>query len=108
MRRVAILLFTACSLVWSANALADDQALYLKGKHLYEQSCAGCHGADGKGDIGRPLAGQEMPELIRKMKAYKAGRHVGFNASLMTLRAKSLSDEQIRAVALYISRDLKI
>jgi mono/diheme cytochrome c family protein len=35
--------------VWSSAALAADASA---GKPLFEKSCAGCHGADGKGNPG--------------------------------------------------------
>jgi len=47
------------------NPLAGDAAAIAAGKQIYESSCAGCHGADGEGDIG--------PSLVDNMFLYVEG-----------------------------------
>jgi cytochrome c oxidase cbb3-type subunit 2 len=38
-----------------ANPLAKDAQALALGKRLYEMNCTGCHGIDGKGDVGSNL-----------------------------------------------------
>lgn len=76
------------------------------GKALYAK-CAGCHGADGKTKAmgkAHPLAGQSAADLETKLHGYKAGtlNAVGMGM-LMKGQVASLSDEEIKALAGYIS-----
>ena len=69
--------------------------------------CKGCHGEDGKtAALGKSavIAGQSKEVIIASMNAYKAGtkNEVGMGA-LMKGQAASLSDEEIEAVAEYLS-----
>jgi len=69
--------------------------------------CAGCHGTDGKTKaLGKSeiLAGQSAADLATKLAAYKAGtRNVAGMGMLMKGQVSALSDEDIKAVAEYIS-----
>ena len=46
---VSLIIGLSMSWVWSSAALAADASA---GKALFEKSCVGCHGADGKGNPG--------------------------------------------------------
>ena len=70
--------------------------------------CKGCHGDDGKtAALGKSavIAGQSKEAIIASMNAYKAGtkNEVGMGA-LMKGQAASMSDEEIEAVAEYLSK----
>jgi len=69
--------------------------------------CAGCHGADGKTKaLGKSeiIAGQSVADLETKLAAYKAGtRNVAGMGMLMKGQVSAMSDEDIKAVAEYIS-----
>jgi cytochrome c553 len=70
--------------------------------------CKGCHGVDGKtAALGKSavIAGQSKEAIIASMNAYKAGtkNEVGMGA-LMKGQALSMSDEDIEAVAEYLSK----
>jgi cytochrome c oxidase cbb3-type subunit 2 len=39
----------------AANPLVNDTEALALGKRLYEMNCTGCHGIDGKGDVGSNL-----------------------------------------------------
>ena len=86
-----------------ATKPADNSA---KGKELYAK-CAGCHGVDGKTKaLGKSevIAGQNADDLVKKITEYKAGnRNVAGMGQLMQGQVKSLSDEDIKALANYIS-----
>jgi len=77
-----------------------------KGKAVFAK-CVSCHGADGKTKaLGKSevIAGQNAADLEKKMQEYKAGtRNVAGMGSLMKGQVSSLSDEDIKAVAEYIS-----
>ena len=86
-----------------ATKPADNSA---KGKELFSK-CAGCHGVDGKTKaLGKSevIAGQNADDLVKKITEYKAGnRNVAGMGQLMQGQVKSLSDEDIKALANYIS-----
>ena len=70
--------------------------------------CKGCHGDDGKtAALGKSavIGGQSKEAIIASMNAYKAGtkNEVGMGA-LMKGQAASMSDEDIEAVAEYLSK----
>jgi len=67
----------------------------------WENHCAACHGADGKGNVqmnAPPLAGQHDWYLLAQLKKFKAG-HRGLNpkdvtGGQMRPMAMTLADEQ--------------
>lgn len=69
--------------------------------------CKGCHGAEGKTvALGKSavIAGQEKATLIASMHAYKAGtRNVSGMGGIMKGQMASVSDEDIEAIATYLS-----
>jgi mono/diheme cytochrome c family protein len=55
---------------WSGGALAADAA---GGKAIYEKSCVGCHGADGKGNPGMAkVLGEKGLNLTSKEATQKS------------------------------------
>ncbi len=85
--------------VAGATGGADGKALFAK--------CSSCHGADGKTKaLGKSavIAGQPAADLETKIKGYKAGtRNTAGMGALMKGQVGSYSDEDIKAVAAYIS-----
>jgi len=77
-----------------------------KGKAAYAK-CVSCHGADGKTKaLGKSevIAGQAAADVEKKLAEYKAGtRNVAGMGALMKGQVASMSDEDIKAVAEYIS-----
>ena len=77
-----------------------------KGKSVYAK-CVSCHGADGKTKaLGKSeiIAGQAAADIEKKLQEYKAGtRNVAGMGMLMKGQVGPLSDEDIKAVAEYIS-----
>jgi len=92
----------AANAVKEATASNDNS----KGQEIYKR-CVSCHGADGKTKaLGKSevIAGQNADDLVKKIEAYKAGtRNVAGMGALMKGQVGSLSDEEIKAVAAYIS-----
>lgn len=65
-------------------------------------NCANCHGTNGRAAGAMPaLAGQPKAYLVEQMRAYKEGRRSG---TIMHQLAKGYSDEQIEAVATFLSQ----
>lgn len=88
-------------IVLSATATAAD------GKKLYaEKACGTCHGPRGDAPILSTypkIAGQNTPYLVRQMNDFKSGDRD--NAASIAMRgiAEALSDDEIVALAEYLS-----
>ncbi len=82
----------AASPAWSADVAA--------GKKLAEDTCADCHGDDGKGDDDVPgIAGMSVDKFTKAIKEYQAGTRT--KSAKMAKEAKKLSDADIANVAAY-------
>jgi cytochrome subunit of sulfide dehydrogenase len=68
-------------------------------------ACANCHGTNGVSQPGMPsLAGQPRGYLEQQMRDFKAGKRP---ATVMHQIAKGYSDEQIGALAAYLSEQAR-
>lgn len=74
----------------------------MSGDKLYA-TCVGCHGASGEGGVGPRLIGQAEDALYEKMIGYKMGKTFGPMTAMMAPNVQNMSDDEIRAVAGYIS-----
>jgi cytochrome c553 len=71
-----------------------------RGRNL-AAACANCHGTNGVSEGGIPsLAGRDRPDLLQEMRDFKAGRRP---ATVMHQIARGYTDEQIEAIAAYLS-----
>jgi cytochrome c553 len=69
-------------------------------------ACSSCHSPDGKGNsqAGYPaLSGQNTTYTEAQLLAYKSGQRHNSTNEIMTIIAKKLSDDDIKAVASYIN-----
>lgn len=91
---------------------AVDAALAVKGKELFTSVCSNCHGTQGHGNqkLAR-LAGQQSVYVMNVLKTFRtnandpaAKKEASRQSAVMEGVAKSLSDEQIAAVAAYVSQ----
>lgn len=82
---------------------ARDARLAASGARHYKRACKGCHGAKGYGtqEVAR-LAGQRVGYLISSLKHYRAASGVRADPR-MTGVARNLSDQEIVALAQYLS-----
>jgi cytochrome c553 len=88
--------FAACVFIASPCGAADVAA----GKALAGDSCADCHGDDGKGDADFPrIAGMSEGDFAKAMQEYANGTRS--ESPKMTKVAKKLSAEQIADLAAY-------
>jgi cytochrome c553 len=81
-----------------------DPALVPRGKELYGKLCARCHGEQARGDatIAR-LAGQQIPYLVTSITRYRDATGVR-NNQLMSIATASLKNDDIKAVANYLTQ----
>jgi cytochrome c553 len=89
----------AAGAAWSAAP--DAMAI---GRTKYEP-CAACHGSDGRSTVVAQypkIGGQSAAYVVNALKAYRDGRRQGTFAAMMSEVAKSLSDADIEALAIYV------
>lgn len=83
-----------------------DGSDLLRGGKLYEKDCATCHGARGEGKAERfypRLSGQHYRYLLRESRMIRNGERRNANPD-MADAIRAYSDEELAAVADYISR----
>ena len=97
------------------NRLSSESAnaeLVAKGKQIFEEgvlataapACSGCHGEDGSGSDAFPrLNGQNPAYVINQLTNFKNGGRTNDKKGLMQAVAKRLNEEEIAAVAEYMS-----
>lgn len=85
---------------WALLASPAHAADVAAGKKLAEDTCADCHGDDGKGDDDVPgIAGMSVDKFTKAIKEYQAGTRT--KSAKMAKEAKKLSDADIANVAAY-------
>lgn len=101
MARATALLFAA--LACAAPATAAEEAQLQAGRKIVSGSCFLCHGMRGEAasELSPRLAGQNAAYLVKQLTNFKSGER---KSSAMRPMAAGLSADDIRAVALYFSR----
>ena len=100
--RCAALLLAAC---FTTTALADDPKGDPKVGHALVYTCGGCHGVTGYRNaypnyrVPR-IGGQNYDYLVSALTEYKKGERAH---PTMRAQGESLSDEDIRNIAAYLS-----
>jgi cytochrome c553 len=80
-----------------------DPTLLEEGERIFKSTCVSCHGVDGRGQEGYArLAGQRYDYVIKMLKEFRnrTGRRTNV---WMTSVAIRLNDQDMRAVATYLS-----
>ena len=80
-----------------ASTAAKDENIQDQGATLFAQNCSSCHGQNGQGGVGPPLAGNEDLADTRKVV-----RQVLNGGSGMPAFGEQLPNEEIAAVATFI------
>ena len=96
-----------------------DKKLAAKGEKLFQNGnpetglygCINCHGERGKGKSKTisqfpVIGGQHRDYIIKELGDFKAGRRANDPAGMMTAIARKLSDDDIKALAEYLSSQL--
>jgi cytochrome c553 len=87
-------------------AEGDAAKLAEKGKALYSKlTCDTCHGesGQGKGSLFPVVGGQHKDYLVKTLQDLRSGERENDKTNMMAPLAKNMSDEQIEAVAEYMS-----
>jgi cytochrome subunit of sulfide dehydrogenase len=91
------------ALVWTV-ALAPDAVAQRPDPNLGRNlaaACASCHGTNGVSQPGMPsLAGQQRAYLVQQLQDFRTGKRA---ATIMHQISKGYTDEQIEALAGYLS-----
>ncbi len=103
--RLAIVLAAGFGLAGGpGGAEATEAAEALDGGAFYADTCAQCHGRTGRGSGSFPrLSGRSADFVTKRLETYRSEEKVGPNSMLMYPIATEMSDEQIAAVAEFIS-----
>lgn len=89
----------------------SDPALATQGREVYERgirakgvpACKKCHGAEGEGTEALPrVGGQHAQYLESQLRAFSQRTRTNDNMVMQTIAAR-ISDDELRAVASYIS-----
>ena len=97
MNRLLMTAMLAAGALVAAPGHAADAAA---GKALAEESCADCHGDDGKGDADYPaIAGLSVEKFTKAMQEYQNGTRT--KNPKMTKEAKKLSAADMANLAAY-------
>lgn len=99
--RVQIALYYASVAVPPSPA---DKTQVARGKELYGKLCARCHGDQAYGNEFFPrLAGQHVAYLKKSVTRYRDGTGIR-NNQLMAIATSSLKDDEINALANYLTQ----
>lgn len=101
MRGFLLCAWVACAM--PCAAVAAEQAAVARGRSIVSGSCFLCHGMHGEAAsaLSPRLAGQNAAYLAKQLANFKSGER---SSSAMRPMAVALSPEDMRAVALYFSR----
>jgi cytochrome c553 len=99
--RVQIALFFGSQAVPPSKA---DPVQVARGKELFTKLCVRCHGEAAHGDATIPrLAGQQIPYVVTSVTRYRDGTGIR-NNQLMSIATSSLKNEDIKAIANYLTQ----
>ncbi len=88
----------AAPLMFSNAAVASD------GKGLFAgKGCAGCHGPTAMGSVGPRLAGQQEKYIVEQFKLIRDGQRTSGKAGMMAGAVKAVKDDEIAAIAAYLT-----
>ena len=99
--RIQIALFFGSQAVPPSKA---DPVQVARGKELFTKLCVRCHGEAARGDATIPrLAGQQIPYVVTSVTRYRDGTGIR-NNQLMSIATSTLKNEDIKAIANYLTQ----
>ena len=99
--RIQIALFFGSQAVPPSKA---DPVQVARGKELFSKLCVRCHGESAHGDATIPrLAGQQIPYVVTSVTRYRDGTGIR-NNQLMAIATSTLKNEDIKAIAYYLTQ----
>ena len=101
--RVNIAVYYSQQKVLPANAAADE-TLSKQGAVLFKRTCVGCHGDQGQGMETMPRLAGQPEEYIRKALTRFRSNDPSRAGSVMLGIASQLTDEDIAALASYLTQ----
>lgn len=102
MTRVLYATLAAGLLATAGYSHAQNDPLQVRS---WAAGCANCHGTNGHAEQGMPpLAGKSPADITEKLLAYKSG---AAPSTIMQQLAKGYSDDQLAAIAGYLSAQKK-
>jgi len=94
-----------------------ERELYLKGKKIFYEGdqangvfrCVKCHGIEGRGEplnnnLFPVIGGQHQGYNVKQLKDFKSGFRLNDHSGMMPRIASNMSEEQMEAVAFFLSR----
>lgn len=99
-RKLGLLFAAALSLTATHSSLAAEP---VPGR-LLASNCFQCHGTNGNplGGFDR-LAGKSANEIYKELVEFRLGKE---ESGIMTLHARGYTDQQLRAIAVFFSKQL--
>jgi cytochrome c553 len=89
----------------ATTAVPAEVSADMDAHSLFAAKCASCHGGTGEGVGGNPkLTELTRADIESRLTDYRAGKQMGPKTAIMAAMAKSLSDEQIAALASYLGK----
>lgn len=88
---------------YALKKAGGDKALADKGKPLFQENCARCHGADGRGTTEFPRIAGQNPEYVITTVRYFRDKAAFRQSDHMTQATYKLTDPQIEQIANYIA-----
>ena len=100
--RTSIRLMSAIFLLSASLLFVPVQAEELSRAAILSASCEGCHGTGGRSPGAIPaIAGKPAEYLREALESFRSGER---NATVMGRHATGYTDEEIRQIAEYFSR----
>jgi cytochrome c553 len=89
-----------------AAKVSAKETAPVSGHALFAHQCASCHGKDGEKsalNTSKVIAGWDEKKILAALKGYKEGSYGGKLKAIMKGQVTGLNEEELKAVAAYIS-----
>lgn len=102
MFKPTLMVATLAAIVFTLSHASMTQAEGISRAMMLSNSCAACHGTDGRGSLKIPkLRGEKAKDIIQEMNGFKEGGDK--KVTVMEHVAKGYTDEEVELMADYFS-----